>query len=124
MYRYKLIIQYDGTRFHGFQIQKNHNTIQKEIEKSLSDYLSRITTIVGAGRTDSGVHALGQVAHFDLETNIKSSDLCKAINYNTSQDCKIMSLEKVDNNFESRFDHPFCIPHICYFHQGFFELIL
>ena len=73
MYRYKLTIQYDGTRFHGWQIQKNHNTVQKEIEKSLSDYLSNITTIVGAGRTDSGVHALGQVAHFDSKKKLNSS---------------------------------------------------
>ncbi len=106
MHRYKIIIQYDGSSFSGWQLQKNRNTVQGEIENALKIISASEDRIAvhGAGRTDSGVHAHGQVAHFDLETNIKSSDLCKAINYNTSQDCKIMSLEKVDNNFESRFD--------------------
>ena len=103
MYRYKLIIQYDGTRFHGWQIQKNHNTIQKEIEKSLSDYLSNITTIVGAGRTDSGVHALGQVAHFDSKKKLNSSISLKAINARLPDDIQIVKCKLVDKTFHARF---------------------
>ena len=106
MQRYKIIIQYDGSSFSGWQLQKNRNTVQGEIENALriiSGSKDRIA-VNGSGRTDSGVHAYGQVAHFDLDTNIKSSDLCKAINSNTSQDCRIMSLQQVDSDFESRFD--------------------
>ena len=102
MRRYKIIIQYDGSSFSGWQLQKNRNTVQGEIEialKIISKSKDRIA-VHGASRTDSGVHSYGQVAHFDLDTNIKSSDLLKAINCNTSKDCKIMSLEKVDNDFE------------------------
>jgi len=106
LHRYKIIIHYDGSSFSGWQLQKNRNTVQGELENALkiiSGSKDRIA-VHGAGRTDSGVHAYGQVAHFDLDTNIKSSDLCKAINSNTSQDCRIMSLQQVDSDFESRFD--------------------
>ena len=68
MSRYKITIKYDGPNFFGFQSQRDSNTIQNKIEKSLS-FLNdnQPINIVGASRTDSGVHALGQVAHFDLE---------------------------------------------------------
>ena len=106
MHRYKIIVQYDGSSFSGWQLQKNRNTVQGEIENSLkiiSGSNDRIA-VHGAGRTDSGVHAYGQVAHFDFDTNLKSIDLSNAINSNTSKDCRIMSIEKVDKDFESRFD--------------------
>ena len=106
MHRYKIIIQYDGSSFSGWQLQKNRNTVQGQIENALkiiSGSKNRIA-VHGAGRTDSGVHAHGQVAHFDLDTNLKSMDLCNAINFNTSQNCRVMYIEKVANNFESRFD--------------------
>ena len=66
LYRYKIVVHYDGTNYHGWQIQKNHKTIQGELEKALSDFISQRISICGSGRTDSGVHALAQVAHFDL----------------------------------------------------------
>ena len=106
MQRYKIIIQYDGSSFSGWQLQKNRNTVQGELENALkiiSGSKDRIA-VHGAGRTDAGVHAYGQVAHFDLDTNIRSADLRNAINSKTSQNCRIMSIEKVDNNFQSRFD--------------------
>ena len=81
-------------------------TVQGDIENALriiSGSKVRIA-VHGAGRTDSGVHAYGQVAHFDLDTNLTSIDLSNAINSNTSEDCRIMSIEKVDKDFESRFD--------------------
>tara|TARA_B100000700_G_C14902468_1_gene788050 strand:+ start:408 stop:1151 length:744 start_codon:yes stop_codon:yes gene_type:complete len=104
--RYKIIIQYDGSSFSGWQLQKNRNTVQGEIENALriiSGSKDRIA-VNGSGRTDSGVHAYGQVAHFDLDTNLTSVDLSNAINSNTSEDCRIMSIEKVSSDFESRFD--------------------
>ena len=106
MQRYKIIIQYDGSSFSGWQLQKNRNTVQGEIENALriiSGSKDRIA-VNGSGRTDSGVHAYGQVAHFDLDTNLTSVDLSNAINSNTSEDCRIMSIKKVGSNFESRFD--------------------
>ena len=106
MQRYKIIIQYDGSSFSGWQLQKNRNTVQGEIENALriiSGSKDRIA-VNGSGRTDSGVHAYGQVAHFDLDTNLTSVDLSNAINSNTSEDCRIMSIEKVGSDFESRFD--------------------
>ena len=106
MHRYKTIIQYDGSSFSGWQLQKNKKTVQGDIENALriiSGSKNRIA-VHGAGRTDSGVHAYGQVAHFDLDTNLTSNDLSNAINSNTSEDCRIMSIEKVESDFESRFD--------------------
>ena len=106
MNRYKIIIQYDGSSFSGWQLQKNRSTVQGELEnaiKIISRSKDRIA-VHGAGRTDSGVHAYGQVAHFDLDTNLRSIDLCNAINANTSEDCRVISIEKVASDFESRFD--------------------
>ncbi len=105
MQRYKIIIQYDGSSFSGWQLQKNRKTVQGEIENALriiSGSKDRIA-VSGSGRTDSGVHAYGQVAHFDLDTNLTSVNLSNAINSNTSQDCRIMAIEKVGSDFESRF---------------------
>ena len=71
MKRYSLKIAYDGTNFSGWQIQKNKRTIQGEIEKAIAAVFKSNSQIIiyGAGRTDSGVHSSGQVAHFDIDTN-------------------------------------------------------
>ena len=106
MPRFKIIIQYDGSSFSGWQIQKNRKTVQSEIENALkviSESKFRIP-VHGSGRTDSGVHAYGQVAHFDLDTKLGPIELCNAINSNTAKECKIMSVVEVDSDFESRFD--------------------
>ena len=89
MYRYKLTIQYDGTEYHGWQVQKNHTTIQDEIEKSLNVFLSKKVPLVGAGRTDSGVHALGQVAHFDLDQKKEPRVIVDALNARLKSDIQI-----------------------------------
>ena len=106
MPRFKITIQYDGSSFSGWQLQKNRKTVQGEIENALK-VISRSKLripVYGSGRTDSGVHAYGQVAHFDLDTKLDSSELCNAINSNTAKECKIMSVVESDNGFESRFD--------------------
>ena len=106
MRRYKIIIQYDGSFFSGWQLQKDKKTVQGEIENALkiiTDSKERIT-IKGSGRTDAGVHAIGQVAHFDIDTSLKEEELKNAINYYISNHCKIMSISLPDNKFDSRYD--------------------
>ncbi|MBP3581187.1 MAG: tRNA pseudouridine(38-40) synthase TruA, partial [Clostridia bacterium] len=70
MNRYKLVIEYDGSAFSGFQVQPERRTIQGEIEKVLEFLLKTKTKIYASGRTDAGVSALGQVAHFDTEQEL------------------------------------------------------
>ena len=81
MSRYKIIIQYDGTNFSGFQSQKNQNGIQDKIESSIFALNNKKKVkIYGASRTDAGVHALGQVAHFDINSKLTDKELKRAIN--------------------------------------------
>ena len=103
MYRYKLTIQYDGTEYHGWQVQKNHTTIQDEIEKSLNVFLSKKVPLIGAGRTDSGVHALGQVAHFDLDQKKEPRVIVDALNARLNNDIQIKDCVLVDKTFHARF---------------------
>ena len=103
MLRYKIIIQYDGTSFNGWQIQKGHQTIQGEIEKALKNFMSKEIVVYGSGRTDSGVHALGQVAHFDLSKKIDPNILLRAINANLNHCIRIIKCELVDSDFHARF---------------------
>ena len=105
MSRYKITIQYDGLDFSGFQSQKNLNTIQDKIEYSLS-FLNEnnLIRLLGASRTDSGVHALGQVAHFDLDTDLSLNAMKRAINARLPVEIRIIDIIEVDNQFHSRFD--------------------
>ncbi len=103
MLRYKIIIQYDGTAFHGWQIQKKYLTIQGALENALKDFTSKKINVFGSGRTDSGVHALGQVAHFDLPEEIDSSILINALNAKLDYRIKIIECEKVNNDFHARY---------------------
>ena len=106
MSRYKIIVQYDGSCFSGWQLQKDKKTVQGEIENALKVIsATKIRVSVhGSGRTDAGVHAFGQVAHFDLDTKLSNVELCNAINSNTSKDCKIESVAEISSEFEARFN--------------------
>ena len=104
MARYKIIIQYDGTGFRGWQLQKNERTIQGELELALSKInKDKKVRLHGAGRTDTGVHATGQVAHFDIYIDMKPKKIKDALNGNLPRDIKVMELSKVDENFHARF---------------------
>ena len=105
MSRYKITVQYDGLDFSGFQSQKNLNTIQDKIEYSLS-FLNEnnLIRLSGASRTDSGVHALGQVAHFDLDTDLSLNAMKRAINARLPVEIRIIDIIEVDDQFHSRFD--------------------
>jgi tRNA pseudouridine38-40 synthase len=98
----KLIVQYDGTNYQGWQVQPSGPTIQGELTKVISMIDQRPVTIHGAGRTDSGVHAEGQVASFFLERDFGPRELRDAINGNIERDIRICSAEFVDDDFHAR----------------------
>ena len=82
MFRYQILIEYDGTSYVGWQIQKKGKSIQKTIQSTLSKLLKQKITLYGSGRTDAGVHALEQSAHFDVKNKIQNIDkLIKSLNF-------------------------------------------
>ena len=101
--RYKCICSYDGTCFHGFQAQTNLRTVQEEIENVLKIICKKDTTIYPSGRTDAGVHAYGQVFHFDTEIDMGNWNMKNAINSRLPRDIYIKDVEKVDEEFHARF---------------------
>ena len=104
MSRFKLVCQYDGSNFSGWQLQKTKRTVQGELEKALTKLnKGELVRIVGSGRTDAGVHAFAQVAHFDMDTRLDVNDLRKAINGNLNEDCYVNLIELVNDEFHARF---------------------
>ena len=106
MSRYKLTIQYDGTYFFGWQLQPNKRTVQGEVEKALMRFMNTLKRIPihGSGRTDTGVHAIAQVAHSDFECSKSENVIKNAMNSFLDKDCHIMHVEKVSENFHARFN--------------------
>ena len=103
MRRIKIIVSYDGTNYCGWQVQKNGNTIQQELESALYRLLKEKVSVIGSGRTDSGVSALGQVAHFDTNNNtIKDTKFAKALNAQLPDDIRVLSSNIVSNNFHAQ----------------------
>ncbi|HET6863308.1 MAG TPA: tRNA pseudouridine(38-40) synthase TruA [Pyrinomonadaceae bacterium] len=100
---YKLTLQYDGTDFHGWQIQTGLRTIQGELSAALSLIDGREITLHGSGRTDAGVHAEGQVASVQLERTITADKLRAAINANVGKDLRVMEVASVDDDFHARY---------------------
>lgn len=104
MSRYKINIQYDGTNYFGWQMQSQQRTIQAEIENALVPLNNdKRVKITAAGRTDTGVHALGQVAHFDLNTKLKPVQLLKALNARLPKDIRILEVAAKGDEFHARF---------------------
>ena len=104
MTRYKATISYDGTLFAGFQRQPHARSVQEEIEKTLTRLnQGNPVTIHGAGRTDSGVHALGQVIHFDLPQARDEEKLRFALDTQTPEDIDFIRVEQVEDDFHSRY---------------------
>ena len=100
--RYLIEFSYDGTKFHGFQRQKDVKNVQSLLENNLSLYFSKNILIKGSGRTDAGVHALGQCAHFDYEDIIIKRDI-KNINTLLNDDIKIKKCHLVADSFHARY---------------------
>ena len=104
MPRYKLICQYAGSSFSGWQTQRSTRTVQDELERVLT-LLNHgdIVKVTGSGRTDAGVHALGQVAHFNMVTDMDTCELRDALNGNLAEDCHVDLVEITDPDFHARF---------------------
>jgi tRNA pseudouridine38-40 synthase len=102
-YHVMAIVEYDGTEYLGFQVQRSGRTIQGEIERALLSVTQHRTRIVGAGRTDAGVHAKGQVIHFTAEWGHSLSDLQHALNAVVASDIAIKELREAPPGFHARY---------------------
>jgi len=100
----KLTVEYDGTRYHGWQIQANGETIQAVLERAVSTFLGKSTRITGSGRTDAGVHALGQVANFFADRDLDLRKMRLGLNALTPEDISITAVEIVADSFDARRD--------------------
>src|ERR1044071_2796738 len=105
MPRFKLTIEYAGTRYSGWQIQKNAKTVAGEIDRAVRTVTGRKDfELYGSGRTDAGVHALGQVAHLDVSTNLPAETLRRRLNDELPADINIRSAAVGPHRFHARHD--------------------
>jgi len=105
MQRYKIKIEYEGTSFVGWQFQKNGQSVQEVLQKAIFNFSKENVIVTGAGRTDSGVHAFAQIAHFDLKKKIQKKNLLPAINQNISnKSVTVLKINRVNKNFHARHD--------------------
>lgn len=101
--RYKLTLQYDGSGYHGWQKQKTEpRTVQQTLESAIEKVTGHAVTAEGSGRTDEGVHALGQAAHFDTVKELAPERYQAAVNYYLPVDIRVIACEKVDESFHAR----------------------
>ncbi|MCK4671466.1 MAG: tRNA pseudouridine(38-40) synthase TruA [Candidatus Aegiribacteria sp.] len=103
LFRIMMKIEYDGTEFHGWQLQPGARTVQSEIESVLESLCERKIRIEGSGRTDSGVHALGQIAHADIKAG-EFDRIENGLPSMLAADVAVTSLSRVENTFHARFD--------------------
>lgn len=120
--RIKLTVAYDGTNYCGWQIQPNGITVEEVLNKNLSELFREEIAVIGASRTDAGVHAYGNVAVFDTESKIPAKKICYAVNQRLPEDIKVMKSEEVERDFHPRYcdsrktyeykilNEQFCIP--------------
>jgi tRNA pseudouridine38-40 synthase len=105
MPRFKLIIEYAGTRYSGWQIQTNARTIQGEIDRAIREVThEREFELYGSGRTDAGVHALAQVAHLDIHTALPPENLRRRLNEVLPSDINVLRIDSVRHKFHARHD--------------------
>ena len=100
----KLTVEYDGTQYHGWQVQANCISIQAVLEKAVSTFVGAPTHVTGSGRTDAGVHALGQVANFFTERDSHPYKILRGLNALTPWDITVKAVEIVDDSFDARRD--------------------
>ena len=97
----KLIVSYDGTNYCGWQVQPNCTSVQQVLEDALFEITGERARITGSGRTDAGVHALGQVAHFITNSNVPAERFCRAFNIKLPDDIKVLSSQRADDDFHA-----------------------
>ena len=102
--RIGLVVEYEGTEFHGSQLQANVRTVQGELEKAAGALFQGETRIHLASRTDAGVHATGQVGAFDVETTLTKDTIRKALNHYLSEDVRVKAVARVADRFDPRRD--------------------
>lgn len=102
MQRYKLIIAYDGSAYAGWQVQPADKTVQGELQKAFHTFAGQRVIVHGSGRTDQGVHAAGQVAHVDLESESTCQALCRALNALLPADIRVLKVARVPPGFHAR----------------------
>lgn len=100
----KLTVEYDGTRYHGWQVQAKGETIQAVLERAISTFVGKSTRVTGSGRTDAGVHALGQVVNFYSDEDVNLHKIRRALNALTPEDITIKDVEIVPDSFDARRD--------------------
>lgn len=100
--RIKLTVTYDGTAYCGWQMQPNGLTVQEVLQNAVFSVTGERVTVTGSGRTDAGVHAEGQTAHFDTEKNIPPENFAFALNTYLPCDIKVIKSERASNNFDAR----------------------
>jgi tRNA pseudouridine38-40 synthase len=103
MRNFKLILEYDGTDFHGWQKQPGLRTVQGVLEAAAAEIFQRGVQINGAGRTDAGVHALGQVSNLVVDTSMTPQQIGKALTTKAPEDIQVYHVEEVDLKFHARF---------------------
>jgi tRNA pseudouridine38-40 synthase len=103
MRRIKILISYDGTDFHGWQVQPELPTIQRALEQVIAEIEGRPVQVAGSGRTDAGVHAVAQVAAFSIENPIPVDNLRRAMNRLLPRDIRVLSVEEASPDFHPRF---------------------
>ena len=105
MPRFKLTIEYAGTRYSGWQIQKNARTVQGEVDRAVRTVTARTDfELYGSGRTDAGVHAVAQVAHLDVSTTLTAEILRRRVNDDLPADINVLAVERVSHRFHARHD--------------------
>jgi tRNA pseudouridine38-40 synthase len=103
MRRIKILVSYDGTDYHGWQVQPGLPTIQGALEQVISEIEGRRVQVAGSGRTDAGVHAIAQVAAFSIENPIPVDNLRRALNRLLPRDIRVLQVEEVASDFHPRF---------------------
>lgn len=102
LYRYRITVAYDGSAYAGWQVQPNHITVQQRLEEVLQSLTGEIIKVHGSGRTDQGVHAEGQVAHFDLSRRWAGWQLLNGLNAKLPQDIRVLKVARAKPDFHAR----------------------
>ncbi|CDD36175.1 tRNA pseudouridine synthase A 2 [Roseburia sp. CAG:309] len=101
--RVRLVVAYDGTNYHGWQIQNNAISVEEVLQEALRELLREPVELIGASRTDAGVHAQGNVAVFDTDTRIPAEKIAIAVNQRLPEDIRVMKSEQVEDTFHPRY---------------------